>query len=95
MAKQLKFSWENRTKLYGSKSLEVIDENGGRCRIVTLASDGRSLIGKGGTRLGQIDADGNWIEKKDMTSVDVKGQEITPVASSFATDIELTNEVSA
>lgn len=106
MPKQLKFSWENqtvafdmekvdRTKLYGTKSLEVFDENGKRCRIVTLAADGRSLIGKGGTGLGQIDADGNWIEKDQMTPIDVEGQEITPVKSSFAADIELTNEVSA
>jgi len=106
MPKQLKFSWENetvafdmekvdRTKLYGTKSLEVFDENGKRCRIVTLDADGHSLIGKGGTGLGQIDADGNWIEKDDMTPVDVAGQEITPVKSSFAADIELTNEVSA
>jgi len=84
----------DRTKLYGTKSLEVMDENGGRCRMVTLASDGHSLIGKGGTGLGQIDADGNWIEKNQMTPVDVEGQEITPVGSSFAADIELDNEVS-
>ena len=62
MPKQLKFSWEkqtvafdmekvDRTKLYGTKSLEVVDENGQRCNIVTLAADGRSLIGKGGTCL--------------------------------------------
>lgn len=105
MPKQLKFAWEkqtvafdmekvDRTKLYGTKSLEVMDENGGRCRMVTLASDGHSLIGKGGTGLGQIDADGNWIEKNQMTPVDVEGQEITPVGSSFAADIELDNEVS-
>lgn len=105
MLKQLKFAWEkqtvafdmekvDRTKLYGTKSLEVMDENGGRCRMVTLASDGHSLIGKGGTGLGQIDADGNWIEKNQMTPVDVEGQEITPVGSSFAADIELDNEVS-
>jgi hypothetical protein len=106
MPKQLKFSWENqtvafdmekvdRTKLYGTKSLEVVDENGERCHMVTLASDGRSLIGKGGTGLGQIDADGNWIERDQMTPVDAEGKEITPVGSSFASDIELTNEVSA
>jgi len=53
--------------------------------MVTLASDGHSLIGKGGTGLGQIDADGNWIEKKQMTPVDVEGQEITPVKSSLIT----------
>jgi hypothetical protein len=105
MPKQLKFSWEeqtvafdmekvDRTKLYGTKSLEVNDEHGERCRMVTLASDGRSLIEKGGTGLGQIDADGNWIEKSQMTPVDLAGQEITPVKSSFASDIELNNEVS-
>jgi len=40
----------DRAELYGNKSLEVVDENGGRCRMVTLASDGHGLIGKGGTR---------------------------------------------
>ena len=105
MAKQIKFVYEkepvafdmekvDRTKLYGSKSLEVVDEDGHPCRLITLAADGRSLIGKGGTGTGQIDADGNWIEKTEMKPVDLSGNEITPVKSSFSAEIELDEEVS-
>ena len=105
MAKQIKFVYEkepvafdmekvDRTKLYGSKSLEVVDEDGHPCRLITLAADGRSLIGKGGTGTGQIDADGNWIEKTEMKPVDLSGNEITPVKSSFSAQIELDEEVS-
>jgi len=54
MPKQLNFSWENQTvafdmekvdrmKLYGIKSLEVVDADGGRCRIVTRSKNPMSL----------------------------------------------------
>ena len=84
----------DRSRLYGYKELEVLDEHGNACVLTTLAKDGQSLIGKGGTGIGYVDGDGNWCDKAQMKPVDLQGNTITPVASSFAAPIELTDEVS-
>ena len=105
MAKPIKFTFAgeesvfemhkvDRSRLYGYKELEVLDEHGNSCVLTTLAKDGQSLIGKGGTGIGYVDADGNWCDKDQLKPVDLQGNTITPVASSFAAPIELTDEVS-
>ncbi|MDB2687377.1 hypothetical protein N9Y42_09220 [Mariniblastus sp.] len=105
MAKPIKFTFAgeksvfemhkvDRSRLYGYKELEVLDENGNACVLTTLAKDGQSLIGKGGTGIGYVDADGNWCDKDQMKPVDLQGNKITPVASSFAAPIELSEEAS-
>ena len=82
----------DRSRLYGYKELEVLDEHGNACVLTTLAKDGQSLIGKGGTGIGYVDGDGNWCEKGQLKPVDLQGNTITPVASSFAAPIELAEE---
>lgn len=84
----------DRSKLYGFKELEVLDESGNPCELTTLAEDGKTLIGKGGTGIGYLTADGNWCEKSELSAVDLEGQPITPVPSSFAKPIELEQEIS-
>lgn len=79
----------DRRKLYGYKDVEAIDESETACELATLADDGRTLIGRGGTGLGWIDADGSWHEKSDLTPVDKDGEKIDPVPSSFAAPIKL------
>jgi len=84
----------DRTKLYGFKVLEVLDENGAPCELTTLADDGKTLIGKGGTGIGYLTADGDWCEKGDLKPVDLEGKPITPVKSSFSAPIPLAKEIS-
>lgn len=79
----------DRSRLYGFKELLVLDEDGDPCELNTLAEDGKTLIGKGGTGIGYLDADRNWVEKSDLTAVDLEGNEIEPVPSSFSAPIEL------
>lgn len=79
----------DRSRLYGFKELLVLDEAGDPCELNTLAEDGKTLIGKGGTGIGYLDADRNWVEKADLTAVDLEGNEINPVPSSFSAPIEL------
>ncbi len=79
----------DRTKLYGIKSLEAVDEHDELCELATLADDGRTMIGRGGTGLGWIDADGNWCDKTKLKPIDVDGNEIQPVPSSFSAPIKL------
>ena len=85
----------DRSKLYGFKELEVVDENGDQCELATLAGDGKTLIGKGGTGIGYLTADGHWSDKTKLTPVDLEGEKITPVKSSFTAPIELADEITA
>ena len=84
----------DRTRLYGYKELEVLDESGEKCELTTLADDGKTLIGKGGTGIGYLTADGNWCDKTELKPVDLEGKTITPVKSSFSAPIPLTQEIS-
>ena len=106
MAKPLVFQWGDtdlsfqlskvdRSKLYGYKEVEVIGEGGAVCKLATLADDGRTVVGSGGTGLGYINADGLWSTKDQLKPVDVEGNEIKPVASSFSAPIKLFETVSA
>ena len=92
--KQLVFQMEkvDRSKLYGFKELVVQVENDQSCELATLAEDGKTLVGKGGTGIGQMTADGKWTDKTQLKPIDLEGNEITPVPSSFAAPIELTQE---
>ena len=84
----------DRSKLYGFKELEVMDDDGSNCELATLAEDGRTVIGKGGTGIGYISADGLWADKTNLKPVDIEGEEIKPVKSSFGTPIPLSEKVS-
>ena len=53
----------DRAKLYGYKELLVLDENGETCEMATLAEDGHTVVGKGGTGMGYLSADGQWCDK--------------------------------
>ncbi|MEZ6135046.1 MAG: hypothetical protein R3C53_09075 [Pirellulaceae bacterium] len=79
----------DRSKLYGFKELEVLDEHDEACELATLADDGRTMIGRGGTGLCWLDADGAWRNKSELKPVDVNGDEIKPVSSSFSKPIKL------
>ncbi|MFK8111195.1 MAG: hypothetical protein AB8B91_03300 [Rubripirellula sp.] len=79
----------DRSKLYGSKEVQAIDEASEVCDLATLAGDGCTLIGKGGTGLGWLDADGSWREKSELQPVDKDGNRIEPVPSSFSAPVKL------
>ena len=93
--KQLAFQMHkvDRSKLYGYKELLVTDDTEQVCELATLADDGKTLVGKGGTGIAQLTADGKWTDKTKLKPVDLEGNEITPVPSSFAAPIELEEEV--
>ena len=94
--KQLVFHMRkvDRGKLYGFKEQLVHDENEVVCELATLAEDGKTLIGKGGTGICQLTADGKWTDKSKLKPVDLEGNEIEPVPSSFAAPIDLKQETS-
>jgi hypothetical protein len=78
-----------RSALYGFVDTEVSDGKDRPCRPVTLAGDGRTLVGPGGVALAYMTPDGRWCDKKELKPVDVDGTEITPVPSTFKTPVRL------
>lgn len=79
----------DRSVLYGYKSIETLDEHGDPCAMATLADDGKTVVGKGGTGIGYLTADGNWCSKTELIPVDLEGNRIEPVPSSYAAPIQL------
>lgn len=85
----------DRSKLYGYKEVEVIDEKGGQCELATLAPDGHTVLGRGGTGLGYVSSSGDWCDKSDLKPIDLEGNEIEPVESSYSAQIKLFDTVSS
>jgi len=79
----------DRSKLYGYVEAEVQDEAGKRCELSTLLGDGHSIVGKGGSAIAYLSADGLWRTRAELKPVDVHGHPITPVKSSFDAPIPL------
>jgi hypothetical protein len=73
----------DRDDLYGKVEIEAFDEKGKPASLKVLASDGKTLIEKGGTALAVLDRNGDSIERSELVPVDVDGKEITKVDSSF------------
>ena len=105
MAKPLVFQWRDRqisfqmakvdrARLYGFKESEVLDDQQQRCELATLAQDGQTVVGRGGTAFGTLTVDGTWIEKTQLRPVDPAGQPIQPVPSSFAAAVPLVDQAS-
>jgi len=84
----------DRSKLYGRIQTETFDNNGKECDLATLARDGRTLIPYGGTAAGYLNKDGKWVESGERKPVDVEGNELKEVASSFDAPIKLTRMAS-
>ncbi len=84
----------DRSKLYGYKDVEVLGDDGGKCELATLAGDGRTVVGRGGTGIGYLSADGDWCDRSELRPVDLEGRQIAPVASSFGAAVPLLEKVS-
>ncbi len=83
----------DRSKLYGTREMETLDADGGRCALATLAGDGHTLIPPGGTAIGYIGADGLWVAGDALTAVDRDGKPLPQVPASFDQTITLSKKV--
>jgi hypothetical protein len=81
-----------RSDLYGFVEVEALDDEGRKCSLATLADDGKSVIGSGGTAMCTLSPEGHWLEKKTLKPCDNQGNIITPVASSYAAPVPLTSK---
>ena len=82
----------DREKLYGSIDVEAVDDKGRRCELATLISDGKTLVGKGGTATAFLSADGSWLERAALKPVDAFGDPMVPVPSTFGAPVDLAEE---
>ncbi|MEO5859251.1 MAG: hypothetical protein ABIR33_09915 [Pyrinomonadaceae bacterium] len=81
----------DRDDLYGRVEVEAFDEKGKPAELKVLAADGKTLIERGGSALAVVNEKGDSIERSELVPVDLEGEELTKVESSF----NLTNELSA
>lgn len=105
MPRALKFSYAknefecelnkiDRTKLYGSVDIETRDSDGNTCGLATLANDGKTLIPYGGTAFGYVNGDGLWVERSELSPVNLNGEDLETLPSSFDLTIALDKEAS-
>lgn len=73
----------DRDDLYGTVEIEAFDEKGKPAELKVLAADGKTLIDKGGTALAVVNEKGDSIDRSEMIAVDLDGDEINKVESSF------------
>ena len=79
----------DRARLYGWVDVEAQDEQGRRCDIATLLSDGKTIAGKGGVALASMSPDGEWLDRRQLRAVDPEGKPLAPVPSTFAAPVPL------
>jgi len=84
----------DRSKLYGKTVTETRDSECKLCRLATLAGDGQTLIESGGLASAYMTEDLAWKERGSLKPVDLDGNAVTPVQSSFKEPVELTEEAS-
>ena len=82
----------DRTRLYGYVETEVLDDQAKRCELVTLAGDGKTAFGKGGSAIAYLSPTGLWREKSQLRPVDAAGGPFVPVKSTFDAPVDLTHE---
>ena len=74
----------DRTKLYGFIDVEALDSKNRKCTLATLADDGRTIVGTGGSSFAVMSPDGEWLERSALKAVDREGKPVVPVGSSYA-----------
>lgn len=84
----------DRKQLYGSVRVITHDAKKRRCEVATLGSDGRTLIPRGGTALGYVNTEGEWISRDQLQPISLAGDPVQEVASSFDAPIALEDSVS-
>ena len=79
----------DRDDLYGSLEIEAFDEKGNPAQLLVLAADGKTLLNKGGTALATVDQKGNSVERNTLKPVNLEGDAIETVESSFGASNKL------
>lgn len=79
----------DRCKLYGWTEIEATDDAGSPCEIVSADETGRLILPRGGTAVGLLSPQGEWVERSELKTVDKDGKPAEVLSSSFNTGIPL------
>lgn len=84
----------DRKKLYGWTEIIAQDDQGHPCNLVYTDDTGTLIIPKGGTSVGIISPDGEWVERSELKTVKQDGSEAKIIQSSYTSPIPLKEKIS-
>ncbi len=82
----------DRSKLYGSISIEAEDETGARAEMISLASDGQTLFGIGGTAFATLSQENDPVKRETLAAYSLEGEPLETVPSSFDAPIAVSEQ---
>lgn len=100
MARQLTFSLGagefstnpgkvDRSALYGRTETIALDASGQECELVLVDRSGTLVIPKGGTGMGSLNTEGQWVERSSLSYRSEGGDPLTSQPSSYDAPIKL------
>lgn len=79
----------DRSKLYGSITIEAVDEFGRKAELMSLAADGQTLFGIGGTAFATLTQDNDPLGRESLSAYSADGEPLETVPSSFDAPIDV------
>jgi len=80
----------DRRKLYGWRQTVALDDAGRECNLASMDGSGTLIIPPGGTGLGVLGPDRQWVERSSLKAVTLDGADAPLLPSSFDAPVELT-----
>ena len=90
---QVQVTKVDRKKVYGWVNHKAVNATGQPCYLGSLSRDGMNIFSPGCFEMGHLDADGNWVERREMDAVDESGALLQKHPSSFQQTISLNQTV--
>ena len=84
-----------RSKIYGSTEKVILDDNDQPCKSVSMDESGTVIIPKGGTALGIVNDKMEWVTRSQLHVVNLQGESVEQIPSSFSAPISLDKKVDA
>lgn len=83
----------DRKKLYGWVEILALDDKGQPCTLISTDESGSVLIPKGGTGLGILSENTEWVDRSELVAVKDNGKPADLIPSSYNTVVELKDKV--
>jgi len=84
----------DRRKLYGWTQTIALDDAGRECALASMDSSGTFIIPPGGTGLGVLGPNREWVERSALKAVTLDGEDAPLLPSSFDEPVDLISDVS-
>lgn len=85
----------DRRKLYGWTQTVALDDAGRECVLASMDGSGTFIIPAGGTGLGVLTPQRQWVDRAQLKAVTSDGGDAPMLASSFDAPVDLTRQVSS